>query len=279
MCYNCLISHRAIEENEAMPKRATHPTPHAEVNALLRELLVDVQAVLGDRFVGMYLYGSLTSGGFNPQRSDIDFVVVTDGDLLRETVLALKAMHARIRASGSPWAERLEGDYVPQEALRRHDPARARYPHLGVDGHFEVEEHGSGGVIGRYQLRGSGLVLAGPPPHSLVDPVGPDDLRRATLDNLHEWWAPMLRDPARLQSDEYRAYAVLTMCRTLYTLRHGAVVSKAVAARWAQEALVEPRAGLAALALAWGPGEPAPSLDEALAFIRHTLDRAGGAMV
>jgi len=258
-----------------MPNRQPAPTPYAEVNALLRELLSEVRAVLSDRFVGMYLYGSLASGDFDPQRSDIDFVVATDADLPHEAFLALKAMHARIR-DGSPWAARLEGDYIPREALRRHDPARARYPHLGMDGHFDVEEHGSGGVIGRYLLRESGLALTGPPPHALIDPVGPDGLRRATLDNLHEWWALMLHDSARLQSGEYRAYAVLTMCRTLYTLRHGAVVSKAEAAHWAQEALGEPWAALAAQALAWGHGAPAPSLGETLAFIRYTLDRAGG---
>jgi hypothetical protein len=43
---------------------------------------------------------------------------------------------------------------------------------------------------------------------------------------------------------EYQAYAILTMCRALYTLQHGTVVSKSVAARWAQEVLGERWAAL-----------------------------------
>ncbi len=54
------------------------PTPYPDVNAVLRLLLEGAQPILGDHFIGLYLYGSLASGDFNPQTSDIDFVVVTD---------------------------------------------------------------------------------------------------------------------------------------------------------------------------------------------------------
>ncbi len=39
-------------------------------------------------------------------------------------------MHARIFAGDSPWAVELDGAYIPRDALRRHDPARDRHPHL-----------------------------------------------------------------------------------------------------------------------------------------------------
>ena len=41
------------------------PTPYPEVNAILNVLLADVRAILGDQFVGFYLYGSLASGDFD----------------------------------------------------------------------------------------------------------------------------------------------------------------------------------------------------------------------
>ncbi len=41
----------------------------------------------------------------------------------------------------------------------------------------------------------------------------------------------MIDDPTRLQNLSYRYYAVLAMCRILYTWHHGDVVSKPVAAR------------------------------------------------
>lgn len=113
------------------------------------------------------------------------------------------------------------------------------------------------------------MVLAGPAPQTLIDPVLPNELRRAVLEVLHGWWAPMLHDPARLHSPGYRAYAILTMCRMLYTLQHGTVASKPVAARWAQELLGERWAALTERALAWPHDAQSGNLHETLDFPLH----------
>lgn len=252
----------------------TYPTTYPEINVVLAQLLVEVRAVLGDRFVGLYLHGSLASGEFNPHRSDIDFVVVTAGELPPETLPALAALHARLRAAGAPWAEKLEGSYLPQAALRRHDPAGAYYPALRVDGSFDVDGHGSDWVLQLEVLREHGVALAGPPPEALIDPAGPDDLRRAARATLREWWAPKLTDPTLLRTREYQAYAVLTMCRALYTLQFGAVAPKPVAAGWAREQLGGRWGGVIDRALAWPHGEQPDGLDETLDLIRFTLERS-----
>ena len=119
--------------------------------------------------------------------------------------------------------------------------------------------HGSDWVIQSHILREHGIILSGPALRDLIDPVAPDDLRRAMRELLREWWAPMLHDTTRLRSAEYQAYAVLTMCRALYTLETGAVASKPVAARWAQAALGEPRAVLIERALELAGGNAAGS--------------------
>jgi hypothetical protein len=64
------------------------------------------------------------------------------------------------------------------------------------------------------------------------------------------------------------------MCRVLYTLQHETVVSKPVAARWAQEALGERWVALIERALAWRHGAPLDNLNETLDFIRYTLERS-----
>ena len=257
-----------------MSAHVTHPTPYPDVNAVLHLLLSSVQTVLGNHFIGMYVHGSLASGDFDPQRSDIDFFVVTADELPDEMLPALEAMHARVAASGLKWAAKLEGSYIPQQALRRYDPSRARHPWLGVDGHFAVEQLGSDWVIQRHIIREQGIVVTGPAPQTLIDPVQPNDLRRAVLGILREWWSPPFPDPARFHSSEYQAYAILTMCRALYTLQYGTVVSKPVAARWAQKALGEPWAALIELALAWRHDAQLDKLNETLDFIRYTLERS-----
>jgi predicted nucleotidyltransferase len=249
-------------------------TLYPDVNAVLQLLHAQVQSVLGDSMAGMIVHGSLAAGDFDPQRSDVDVLVITAAELPPEMLPALAAMHARLTASGAHWATKLEVSYIPLAALRRHDPAHAHHPALRVDGSFGVDGHGSEWIIQRHIIREKGIVIAGPPPDTLIDPVLPDDLRRAVVVLLQEWWAPQLQDQHRLRNCEYQAYAILTMCRMLYTLQEGAIVSKPVAARWAQHEHRERWAGLIQQALAWQPAMSLDRLDDTLALIRYTLERA-----
>lgn len=245
-----------------------------QIDALLSQILSGAQAVLGDMFVGMYLTGSLATGSFKPGRSDIDFVIVTDGEVSAAQIAELETMHARLVAGGCDWALKLDGSYIPQQALRRYDPAYTRHPTIGVGGEFSIGQHGPDWIVQRHILREQGVVLAGPPPKSLIDPVVPNDLRRGVRGTLEEWWAPQLDDPHRLTSREYQAYATLTMCRGLYTLHHGAIAPKPLAARWAQEAMGERWAGLIERALAWPDGEQTDEFEDTLSFIQETIKRA-----
>jgi hypothetical protein len=251
-------------------------TAHPEVDATLQRLLGNVQTALGDQFVGLLLHGSLAAGGFEPGRSDVDVVVVTEGVLGKEALAALEVAHGRLQASGLYWATRLEVSYIPRAALRRYDPEDAVYPALRMDGSFGMDGHGSDWVLQRHVLRERGLVLAGPEPHTLVDPVPPEQIRWAARETLHEWWAPQRVDDHRLRSDEYQAYAVLTMCRALYTLHHADVAPKAVAASWAREHLGERWSPLIDRALAWRHGVRMDALENVKALIGYTLEQAGG---
>ncbi|MHB0885619.1 MAG: aminoglycoside adenylyltransferase domain-containing protein [Bacillota bacterium] len=250
------------------------PTPYPDVNALLSELLSSLRGILGDRFVGLYLHGSLAAGDFVRGRSDIDFLVVTDGDLSDEVVAVLKAMHERLLASGLPMAAELEGSYIPRGAMGRYDRARARHPHIESGGHtLRVEQHDSDWSVQRHVLREHGITVAGPPIASLVDPLGPDELRRAIVDLVRSWWAPMLDDPAKLRRGKYQAYAVLTMGRILYTLEHGTVVSKRAAASWARQTVARRWAGLIDLALTGDLTRPLGKLDDTRDLIRYTASQ------
>ena len=249
------------------------PTPYPDVNAVLHALLANVQDILGDYFVGLYLYGSLSSGDFDPLRSDIDFVVVTTDQLPEELNPALEEMHHRLWASGLKWAAKLEGTYIPQPDLRRYDPTAALCPCVN-EGRFYLARHESDWVIQRSILREHGVAVAGPAITPLIDPVRPDEIRQGVRGVLHGWWAPMLVNPNFLRDGEYQAYAVLTMCRALYTLQYGTIASKPVSARWALAELDQPWSALIEWALTWQHSDQSTRLSETLDFIRYTLEHS-----
>lgn len=249
------------------------PTPYPDVNAVLSVLLLGVQAALGPRLVGLYLYGSLAAGDFDPRRSDIDFLVVTAGELPDGLFRTLADMHAGLAASGVAWMKKLEGVYLPEAALRCHDPAQMA-PYLGVDRPLAMEPLGRGWVIERHTLREHGVAVAGPSLRPLIDPVSPDDLRQAVRAILTDWWARQLTDSSFLRPVEYQAFAVLSMCRALHTLATGELASKLAAARWALQTLDARWAALIGRALAWPDGPQPDSLPETLDFIRYTLEKS-----
>ncbi len=253
-------------------------TPYPDVNTLLSELLDGARGVLGRQFVGMMLYGSLASGDFDEAR-DVDVLVVTDGDLSSETFAALAALHARMGQVESRWAVQLEISYIPLAALRRHDPAHATHPRLdrGQGERLHWMTHEVDWVVQRFALRESGLVVSGPPPASLIDPVSPDALR-AAMRPLLQLREQFLRDhPTDLNFRGYQSYVVLTVCRMLYTLEHGTVVSKPVAARWALAALDKRWTTLIERALAGrqapGSGVLPEDVSGTFEFIRYALGR------
>jgi len=232
-----------------------------EVVAVLESTLAGARDLLRERFVGMYLYGSLATGDFTPERSDIDFLVVTDAELPEVIVAALAEMHARFAASGEPWFSHLEGSYIPRADMRRYDPKTARHPHLSVGEALRIEQHGADSVIQRWVLREQGVVLAGPEPRTFIDPVTPSELRAAIVELLRGFWARQLVDDDFLAPREYQVFAVLTMCRALNTLESGAMLSKPAAARWAIEMLDEPWPAIVQRALAWPHGDQADGLE------------------
>jgi predicted nucleotidyltransferase len=249
---------------------------YPELQALMEPFLENVKTVLGERLVGLYLHGSLATGDFNPQTSDVDFLVVTSGRLATETFLELKKMHARLYTSNLAWSQKLEGAYIPRNELRRHDPAHSPVAWLGVDGHFALETLGSDWVIQRWILREKGVVVAGPPLEGMIDPVSAADLQEAVRGSLQEWWSPPFPSPERFDSREYQVYVILTMCRSLYVLANGCIASKPAAARWAMETLGEPWTRLVSEALArQKDAKNSYTQFETNGIINYTLSREG----
>ena len=244
-----------------------NPTPYPEINEILTLLLTRVKAVLGKQFTGMYLYGSLSSGDFDLTSSDIDFAIVTEDILPQKTIVKLESMHQEIWQSGLKWAAKLEGSYLPKDLMRRHNPNGPACPTVN-EGSFFLDQRGSDWILQRHIIRECGIVVNGPAPKTLIDPVSPADIRQAILGLLDEWWFPMLSNPTwlRERGSEYHAYAVISMCRALHGIKHGIIASKPAAARWAQTEYNQWHM-LIEKSIATQAGTHPGFADEALAFI------------
>jgi hypothetical protein len=215
-----------------------NPTPHPEVNSLLLDILSSAKSILGDLFVGMYLSGSLAIGDFDDD-SDIDFIIIITEKVSDAQLSALQAMHSRIHDIDSKWATCLEGYYILQDELLHYEPDAAWHLYLdnGSRDLVAVKDNEKNWVFERFVLQEYGITVEGPNPQDLFAPISPDDLRQVLLVELRGWAENILGNPEWLNNRWFQSFAVLTLCRMLYTLQRGAVVSKLAAVEWAKESL------------------------------------------
>jgi predicted nucleotidyltransferase len=253
------------------------PTSHPDVNEVLRLLLAEVRNALGNQLIGLYLYGSLATGDFEPCRSDIDFLVVTSEEVSAGMAAELEKMHGRIIKSGHKWASKLEGSYVSKGAIRQYEPDAPPCP-MTHEGHFQVARQGIDWVINRYVIRRSGKSVVGPLPATLISPIRPAELRQAALSLLHDRWAPLIESPTYFSSHPMaQPFTVLTLCRALQTVETGKVSSKTQAVRWATAILNTEWKNLILNASLWRNGDPPGDIDLTRLFMKYVIDRAGTA--
>ena len=215
---------------------ASQPTPYADLNIVLRDLVTRLRHVLGDDFIGAYLQGSFAVGDFDIY-SDVDFLILLNEDISGDQLPSLQALHARIFQLECPWAQHLEGSYVPKAALARLPLPARKFLYLD-HGSTELVRSGHDDSLVVYcSLREKGITLIGPEPRSLVAPVPADALRQEVFDTMRTWGEQLLRNPDELDNRFYQPFAVLSYCRMLHTLESGTVESKRAGAMWAKGAL------------------------------------------
>lgn len=256
---------------ERMVRHRFSVTPFQEVNDFLWHLLASQHALLKEHLVGLYLGGSLALRAFTVDRSDIDFLAVTSEELPPDIVVGLQNMHVHLYATGSPWAKKLDGSYVPRNSLCHWTADHPPCPFVEGD-EFQVTTQGSA-VIQRHIIREHGVTVFGPDPHELIDPVSRDEMRGALQAMAETWWRPERDHPSWVAQIRNQPFAILTMCRSLYLLEHGDVASKAVAGRWAQKVLGDAWIEPIEWALTWPRDSATDHTRATQTLIAYTLER------
>lgn len=249
------------------------PTRDPEIAALLERLRDETRRVLGDRLVGLYLHGSLVTGDFDRHRSDLDLLAVLSDEVSEEDAERLGQMHARLVEDHPAWQGRIEVAYVPAPALRTFRTRPGRMARISPGEALHLTEAGRHHLLTWDAARQEGVPLVGPPPGEVIPQITRAEFVAVVREHAASWrgWVEDMRHPGG------QAYAVLTLCRALYSSAHGGQLSKRAAGRWAQERLPEWGA-LIGWALEWWyeGGTQTPDMDrfpETRRFVHDVSDR------
>jgi predicted nucleotidyltransferase len=208
-------------------------TQDTEIEALLGRLTDDIRRNSNDSLVSLYVYGSLVTGDFDKDRSDIDLLAVVDSDVEGDTFDRLDSMHGRFVEDHPAWEDRIEVAYVPALALWNFRTRTERIAVISPGEPFHLKAAGKDWLINWYMVREAGVTLYGPPPRDLIPEISQSEFVEAVREQAEAWreWVYRMRTPGA------QSYAVLTLCRALYTYMHGRQASKKQAASWAQACL------------------------------------------
>ena len=248
------------------------PTNYPHIDMLLDTLLTRMQGVLGDKLIGLYLYGSLVTGDFDDHLSDIDLLAAIASELTPAEADAIIQMHAGIVRESAQWDNRIEVAYNTLHGLRMFKTERGNLGIISPGEPFHIVDAGDDWLVNWYFVQVYGVTLFGVPPTSIITPVSKREFLDAVKAHILAW-REYIND---IDHRPGQAYAILTMCRGLYTVRHGEHVSKRKAAEWAIETFPE-WATLITNALAWRlvPNEPnvdhAATLEETRRFVQFAI--------
>jgi hypothetical protein len=181
---------------------------------------------------------------------------------------ALRGLHRRIASELPSWDGRVEVVYLTEDAIVSSLTGIASAARISPGEPFHRIRIDHRWSIDWYRLRVEGVTLVGPPIGDVVPLISHEAYVERVSEHVMTW--PDLQQHASLGE---QAYAILSMCRGLRTVRTGEPGSKAEAARWAAGELPHD-ARLIRQALEWRsrarfetPGEGASALEGTRAFV------------
>ena len=237
--------------------------PPSAVQVYASALTAALHDVLGECLLGVYVHGSAVLGGWRPEKSDVDVLVVQD--VVRGAEAAAAAALATL--ADCPGTG-LEISGVDRHAVAVPSPPWPFSWHFGgsaADHPTPImgpDHPGDPDLALHYAVtRAFGWAAHGPPPTQLIGHVAASDVLAALRRELT--WA-VAEAPA--------AYAVLNACRAWAYLRTGVLMSKVAGGRWVLDHEVASTAVVAtALAVQLGQQTQAPLTDQDAAFVGDVL--------
>jgi hypothetical protein len=182
---------------------------------------VKVVAAVPGLATGLYVGGSLATGGYRPGVSDIDAVALVERPPSATERQQLGAIHQEL-ARADPAGSLLHCVYVPRHDA--HDMGRKHWT-WAFDQFFRRPLGG----IARAELLADPVIVTGPPPSVWLPPMGPDELRDAAREEMAGYWTRALRKRDIWFQDAYVDIGLTAWARAEATISEGVLITKSAA--------------------------------------------------
>ncbi|MGM0896496.1 MAG: aminoglycoside adenylyltransferase domain-containing protein [Bacillota bacterium] len=191
--------------------------------------------IMEEQPVGVYLHGSLAMGGFNPNRSDIDLIVVTEQPLSMQK--KQKLAHFFLEKSSKPFPIEISSLTLEQLESWSHPTPydfhfsefwRERYE-TELLKYINDEEKTDGDLAAHFMiLQHRGMCLAGRPIEEIFPSIPHQDYLASIMEDYEECVEKIIENPV---------YCTLNLIRVYWYVKEGNISSKQEAGVWGQKTL------------------------------------------
>lgn len=204
-----------------------------KLQSLLDAFVAQSRAILGDCLTGVYLHGSAAMGCFQPQKSDVDLLIVVENAPTDELKLQYMAMVTAMNA------------HAPQKGIElsvlRRDVCKPFVYPTPYELHFSVMHleryrenpaeyvramHGEDRDLAAHcmMLRHRGVRLYGPEIEQVFGPVSDEAFVNSVYQDIRTAQEDILKAPV---------YVILNLCRAAAYREEGLILSKREGGEWA----------------------------------------------
>lgn len=197
-----------------------------KVKDLLNKILSSLKEIFTDDLVGIYFYGSLIQGCFNPKQSDIDFIVIVKNQLTKNQEKEVQKFYKNI-SKYPEYGKRLEAVFYTLDQIKNalfpspflfcisHNKCRISKNNKDLDSDFPMT------LAHVYYY---GYALYGPNPKKIIPRMKWEILE------------PSIKEDIKFSINNARknsVYVVLNLCRALYSLKtRDIAITKIQAGEW-----------------------------------------------
>ncbi|WP_236560920.1 aminoglycoside adenylyltransferase domain-containing protein [Pontibacillus sp. HMF3514] len=194
----------------------------------------EITKIINDDLVGFYIHGSLAMGGFNPNSSDIDVLVVTENSITVQTKRELAKLFVKHSNSPYPveisflnkdqlkdWKHPCPFDFHYSEFWReRYEKDLLRETHIYLNGEINTDPDLAAHIT---LTNNKGICIVGKPIVEAFPLIPRTDYISSILGDFKDCIENIEEDPI---------YCTLNLIRVFWYLKEGVICSKQEAGNW-----------------------------------------------
>ena len=209
------------------------------ISGLINDFTEMRRKILGDNLKGIYLHGSAAMGCFNPEKSDLDLLLVVEHPVAKED--KRKFMEAVVRLNEEAPPKGMELSVVLQENCRPFvypTPFELHFSNMHLKWFRENPDDYVENMKGTDKdlaahvaiINHCGIVLYGQAVSQVFGPVSKDDYVDSIWNDIKDAQETIGREPV---------YVILNLCRALGYVKENLILSKASGGFWGLKAVPE----------------------------------------